>query len=86
MDNDERIAALTEAVGELGAQMKMILDLIGSRAVSEEDGNAVVMDGTPMSLAEYENRIRRLELDNRLREARRLERLAEIAEGALDGG
>lgn len=85
MDNDERIAALTEAVGELGAQMKMILDLIGSRAVSEEDGNAVVMDGTPMSLAEYENRIRRLELDNRLREARRLERLAEIAEGALDG-
>ena len=52
MDNDERIAALTEAVGELGAQMKMILDLIGSRAVSEEDGNAVVMDGTPMSLAE----------------------------------
>lgn len=85
MDNDERIAALTEAVGELGAQMKMILDLIGSRAVSEEDGNAVVMDGTPMSLAEYENRIRRLELDNRLREARRLERLAEIAEGAMDG-
>ena len=85
MDNDERIAALTEAVGELGAQMKMILDLIGSRAVSEEDGNAVVMDGTPMSLAEYENRIRRLELDNRLREARRLERLAEIAEGARDG-
>ena len=85
MDNDERIAALTEAVGELGAQMKMILDLIGSRAVSEEDGNAVVMDGTPMSLAEYENRIRKLELDNRLREARRLERLAEIAEGALDG-
>ena len=81
MDNDERIAA----VGELGAQMKMILDLIGSRAVSEEDGNAVVMDGTPMSLAEYENRIRRLELDNRLREARRLERLAEIAEGAMDG-
>ena len=85
MDNDERIVALTEAVGELGAQMKMILDLIGSRAVSEEDGNAVVMDGTPMSLAEYENRIRRLELDNRLREARRLERLAEIAEGAMDG-
>lgn len=85
MDNDERIAALTEAVGELGAQMKMILDLIGSRAVSEEDDNAVVMDGTPMSLAEYENRIRRLELDNRLREARRLERLAEIAEGAMDG-
>lgn len=85
MDNDERIAALTEAVGELGAQMKMILDLIGSRAVSEEDGNAVVMDGTPMSLAEYENRIRRLELDNRLKEARRLERLAEIAEGAMDG-
>ena len=85
MDNDERIAALTEAVGELGAQMKMILDLRGSRAVSEEDGNAVVMDGTPMSLAEYENRIRRLELDNRLREARRLERLAEIAEGAMDG-
>ena len=85
MDNDERIAALTEAVGELGAQMKMILDLIGSRAVSEEDGNAVVMDGTPMSLAEYENRIRRLELDNRLREARRLERLAEIAEGDMDG-
>ena len=85
MDNDERIAALTEAVGELGAQMKMILDLIGSRAVSEEDGNAVVMDGTPMSLAEYETRIRRLELDNRLREARRLERLAEIAEGAMDG-
>ena len=85
MDNDERIAALTEAVGELGAQMKMILDLIGSRAVSEENGNAVVMDGTPMSLAEYENRIRRLELDNRLREARRLERLAEIAEGAMDG-
>ena len=85
MDNDERIAALTEAVGELGAQMKMILDLIGSRAVSEEDGNAVVMDGTPMSLAEYENRIRKLELDNRLREARRLERLAEIAEGAMDG-
>lgn len=85
MDNDERIAALTEAVGELGAQMKMILDLIGSRAVSEEDGNAVVMDGTLMSLAEYENRIRRLELDNRLREARRLERLAEIAEGAMDG-
>ena len=85
MDNDERIAALTEAVGELGAQMKMILDLIGSRAVSEEDGNAVVMDGTPMSLAEYENRIRRLELDNRLREARRLERLAESAEGAMDG-
>ena len=85
MDNDERIAALTEAVGELGAQMKMILDLIGSRAVSEEDGNAVVMDGTSMSLAEYENRIRRLELDNRLREARRLERLAEIAEGAMDG-
>ena len=85
MDNDERIAALTEAVGELGAQMKIILDLIGSRAVSEEDGNAVVMDGTPMSLAEYENRIRRLELDNRLREARRLERLAEIAEGAMDG-
>lgn len=85
MDNDERIAALTEAVGELGAQMKMILDLIGSRAVSEEDGNAVVMDGTPMSLAEYENRIRRLELDNRLREARRLERLAEIAEEAMDG-
>ena len=85
MDNDERIAALTEAVGELGAQMKMILDLIGSRAVSEEDGNAVVMDGTPMSLAEYENRIRRMELDNRLREARRLERLAEIAEGAMDG-
>lgn len=85
MDNDERIAALTEAVGELGAQMKMVLDLIGSRAVSEEDGNAVVMDGTPMSLAEYENRIRRLELDNRLREARRLERLAEIAEGAMDG-
>lgn len=85
MDNDERIAALTEAVGELGAQMKMILDLIGSRAVSEEDGNAVVIDGTPMSLAEYENRIRRLELDNRLREARRLERLAEIAEGAMDG-
>ena len=85
MDNDERIAALTEAVGELGAQMKMILDLIGSRAVSEEDGNAVIMDGTPMSLAEYENRIRRLELDNRLREARRLERLAEIAEGAMDG-
>ena len=85
MDNDERIAALTEAVGELGAQMKMILDLIGSRAVSEEDGNAVVMDGTPMSLAEYENRIRKLELDNRLREARRLERLADIAEGAMDG-
>lgn len=85
MDNDERIAALTEAVGELGAQMKMILDLIGSRAVSEEDGNAVVMDGTPMSLAEYENYIRKLELDNRLREARRLERLAEIAEGAMDG-
>ena len=85
MDNDERIAALTEAVGELGAQMKMILELIGSRAVSEEDGNAVVMDGTPMSLAEYENRIRKLELDNRLREARRLERLAEIAEGAMDG-
>ena len=85
MDNDERIAALTEAVGELGAQMKMILDLIGSRAVSEEDGNAVVMDGTPMSLAEYENRIRKLELDNRLREARRLERLAEIAEVAMDG-
>lgn len=85
MDNDERIVALTEAVGELGVQMKMILDLIGSRAVSEEDGNAVVMDGTPMSLAEYENRIRRLELDNRLREARRLERLAEIAEGAMDG-
>ena len=85
MDNDERIAALTEAVGELGVQMKMILDLIGSRAVSEEDGNAVVMDGTPMSLAEYENRIRRLELDNRLREARRLERLAEIAEGDMDG-
>ena len=85
MDNDERIAALTEAVGELGVQMKMILDLIGSRAVSEEDGNAVVMDGTPMSLAEYENRIRKLELDNRLREARRLERLAEIAEGAMDG-
>lgn len=85
MDNDERIAALTEAVGELGAQMKMILDLIGSRAVSEEDGNAVVMDGTPMSLAEYENHIRKLELDNRLREARRLERLAEIAEGAMDG-
>ena len=85
MDNDERIVALTEAVGELGVQMKMILDLIGSRAVSEEDGNAVVMDGTPMSLAEYENRIRKLELDNRLREARRLERLAEIAEGALDG-
>ena len=85
MDNDERIAALTEAVGELGAQMKMILDLIGSRAVSEEDGNAMVMDGTPMSLAEYENRIRRLELDNRLREAKRLERLAEIAEGAMDG-
>ena len=85
MDNDERIAALTEAVGELGAQMKMILDLIGSRAVSEEDGNAVVMDGTSMSLAEYENRIRKLELDNRLREARRLEHLAEIAEGAMDG-
>ena len=85
MDNDERIAALTEAVGELGAQMKMILDVIGSRAVSEDDGNAVVMDGTPMSLAEYENRIRKLELDNRLREARRLERLAEIAEGAMDG-
>ncbi len=85
MDNDERIVALTEAVGELGAQMKMILDLIGSRAVSEEDGNAVVMDGTPMSLAEYENYIRKLELDNRLREARRLERLAEIAEGAMDG-
>ena len=45
----------------------------------------MVMDGTPMSLAEYENRIRKLELDNRLREARRLERLAEIAEGAMDG-
>lgn len=83
MNSDERIEALAVAVEKLGAQMKDILDIIGTRAVYEESDTSVDVEGTTMTLAEYEVYIRKLELDNRYREAKRLENLAKLAEESL---
>lgn len=83
MNSDERIEALTTAVEKLGAQMKDIVDMIGTRAVYEEEATSVDVEGTTMTLAEYEVYIRKLELDNRYREAKRLENLAKLAEESL---
>ena len=83
MNSDEKIEALTAAVEKLGAQMKDILDIIGTRAVYEESDTSVDVEGTTMTLAEYEVYIRKLELDNRYREAKRLENLAKLAEESL---
>lgn len=83
MNSDERIEALTTAVEKLGAQMKDILDIIGTRAVYEESDTSVNVEGTTMTLAEYEVYIRKLELDNRYREAKRLENLAKLTEESL---
>lgn len=80
MNSDEKIEALTVAVEKLGAQMKDIVDMIGTKAVYEEEAASVDVGGTTMTLAEYEVYIRKLELDNRYREAKRLENLAKLAE------
>lgn len=83
MNSDEKIEALAVAVEKLGAQMKDIVDMIGTRAVYEEEAASVDVEGTTMTLAEYEVYIRKLELDNRYREAKRLENLAKLAEESL---
>ena len=83
MNSDEKIEALAVAVEKLGAQMKDIVDMIGTRAVYEEEAASVDVEGTTMTLAEYEVYIRKLELDNRYREAKRLENLAKLAEERL---
>ena len=83
MNSDEKIEALAVAVEKLGAQMKDIVDMIGTRAVYEEEATSVDVEGTTMTLAEYEVYIRKLELDNRYREAKRLENLAKLAEERL---
>ena len=46
MNSDEKIEALTAAVEKLGAQMKDIVDMIGTRAVYEEEATSVDVEGT----------------------------------------
>lgn len=83
MNSDEKIEALAVAVEKLGAQMKDIVNMIGTRAAYEEEATSVDVEGTTMTLAEYEVYIRKLELDNRYREAKRLGNLAKLAEESL---
>lgn len=83
MNSDEKIEALTVAVEKLGAQVKDILDIISTRAIYEESDTSVDVEGTTMTLAEYEIYIRKLELDKRYRDVKRFERLAETAEESL---
>ena len=79
MNNDEKIETLTATVEKLEAQMQSLLDIVGTRAHYEESSTSIDVEGTTMTLAEYEIYIRKLELDNRYREAKRLEQLANIA-------
>lgn len=83
MNSDEKVEALTVAVEKLGAQVKDILDIISTRAIYEESDTSVDVEGTTMTLAEYEIYIRKLELDKRYRDVKRFERLAETAEESL---
>ena len=83
MNSDEKIEALTVAVEKLGAQVKDILDIISTRAIYEENDTSVDVEGTTMTLAEYEVYIRKLELDKRYREAKGFERPMETAEESL---
>ena len=85
MTTDEKIDALTQTVSEMQTQMNKIIEAIDSRMQSDDNEKSITVDGQSMSLAEYETYIRKLELDNRLREAKRLEKLAELAERYENG-
>ena len=74
MEIEEKLNSLTETVEKIAEQVASIMNIIDSRAIYEEESHTVDVDGVTMTLAEYDEYIRKLELDNRLQEAKRLKR------------